>query len=221
MSQNLLTNILSKQFIQALLPGLVAIGALFGFGENEVVSVVSGAVIVLSFISSFIISKKFNMEQFIQAIDDANNLLDQIKKENASLKTDLDQAKSEVATMIQYSESLKPVVERTTIDAISSDNDDENKTRTEVVYTSDGSYEVTVDVDNDGNVTVTSVIPVGDIVCDNTSSNTNQDPNIITIGDGFTYDKKAETVNIDGNIISLKDNDDISIISKKEGLVNV
>lgn len=221
MSQNLLTNILSKQFIQALLPGLVAIGALFGFGENEVVSVVSGAVIVLSFISSFIISKKFNMEQFIQAINDANNLLDQIKKENASLKTDLDKAKSEVATMIQYSESLKPVVECTTIDAISSDNDDENKTRTEVVYTSDGSYEVTVDVDNDGNVAVTSVIPVGDIVCDNTSSNTNQDPNIITIGDGFTYDKKTETVNIDGNIISLKDNDDISIISKKEGLVNV
>lgn len=221
MSQNLLTNILSKQFIQALLPGLVAIGALFGFGENEVVSVVSGAVIVLSFISSFIISKKFNMEQFIQAINDANNLLDQIKKENASLKTDLDQAKSEVATMIQYSKSLKPVVECTTIDAISSDNDDENKTRTEVVYTSDGSYEVTVDVDNDGNVAVTSVIPVGDIVCDNTSSNTNQDPNIITIGDGFTYDKKTETVNIDGNIISLKDNDDISIISKKEGLVNV
>lgn len=221
MSQNLLTNILSKQFIQALLPGLVAIGALFGFGENEVVSVVSGAVIVLSFISSFIISKKFNMEQFIQAINDANNLLDQIKKENASLKTDLDQAKSEVATMIQYSKSLKPVVECTTIDAISSDNDDENKTRTEVVYTSDGSYEVTVDVDNDGNVAVTSVIPVGDIVCDNTSSNTNQDPNIITIGDGFTYDKKTETVNIDGNTISLKDNDDISIISKKEGLVNV
>lgn len=221
MSQNLLTNILSKQFIQALLPGLVAIGALFGFGENEVVSVVSGAVIVLSFISSFIISKKFNIEQFIQAINDANNLLDQIKKENASLKTDLDQAKSEVATMIQYSKSLKPVVECTTIDAISSDNDDENKTRTEVVYTSDGSYEVTVDVDNDGNVAVTSVIPVGDIVCDNTSSNTNQDPNIITIGDGFTYDKKTETVNIDGNIISLKDNDDISIISKKEGLVNV
>ena len=221
MSQNLLTNILSKQFIQALLPGLVAIGALFGFGENEVVSVVSGAVIVLSFISSFIISKKFNMEQFIQAINDANNLLDQIKKENASLKTDLDQAKSEVATMIQYSKSLKPVVECTTIDAISSDNDDENKTRTEVVYTSDGSYEVTVDVDNDGNVAVTSVIPVGDIVCDNTSSNTNQDPNIITIGDGFTYDKKTETVNIDGNIISLKDNDDISIISKKEGLVKV
>jgi len=221
MSQNLLTNILSKQFIQALLPGLVAIGALFGFGENEVVSVVSGAVIVLSFISSFIISKKFNMEQFIQAINDANNLLDQIKKENASLKTDLDQAKSEVATMIQYSKSLKPIVECTTIDAISSDNDDENKTRTEVVYTSDGSYEVTVDVDNDGNVAVTSVIPVGDIVCDNTSSNTNQDPNIINIGDGFTYDKKTETVNIDGNIISLKDNDDISIISKKEGLVNV
>ena len=82
MSQNLLTKILSKQFIQALLPGLVAIGALFGFGENEVVSIVSGAVIVLSFISSFIISKKFNMEQFIQAIDDANKLLDQIKKEN-------------------------------------------------------------------------------------------------------------------------------------------
>lgn len=218
MSQNLLTKILSKQFIQALLPGLVAIGTLFGFGENEVVSIVSGAVIVLSFISSFIISKKFNMEQFIQAIDDANNLLDQIKKENASLKTDLDQAKSEVATMIQYSESLKPVVECTTIDAISSDNDDENKTRTEVVYTSDGSYEVTVDVDSDGNVTVTSVIPVGDIACNNTEPTTNQDPNIITIGDGFSYDKTSGTVNIDGNIISLN-GDDISI-SKKEGLVN-
>lgn len=218
MSQNLLTKILSKQFIQALLPGLVAIGTLFGFGENEVVSIVSGAVIVLSFISSFIISKKFNMEQFIQAIDDANNLLDQIKKENASLKTDLDQAKSEIATMIQYSESLKPVVEYTTIDAISSDNDDENKTRTEVVYTSDGSYEVTVDVDSDGNVTVTSVIPVGDIACNNIEPTTNQDPNIITIGDGFSYDKTSGTVNIDGNIISLN-GDDISI-SKKEGLVN-
>lgn len=220
MSQNLLTNILSKQFIQALLPGLVAIGALFGFGENEVVSVVSGAVIVLSFISSFIISKKFNMEQFIQAINDANNLLDQIKKENASLKTDLDQAKAEVATMIQYSESLKPVVECTTVDAISSDDDDENKTRTEVVYTSDGSYEVTVDVDTAGNVTVTSVIPMRTTAVDTVDFPVSyQDPNIITIGDGFTYDKKNETVNIDGNIISLN-GDDISI-SEKEGLANV
>lgn len=220
MNQNLLTNILSKQFIQALLPGLVAIGALFGFGENEVVSIVSGAVIVLSFISSFIISKKFNMEQFIQAINDANNLLDQIKKENASLKTDLDQAKAEVATMIQYSESLKPVVECTTVDAISSDDDDENKTRTDVVYTRDGSYEVTVDVDNEGNIAVTSVIPMGNTTVDTVDFPTsNQDPNIITIGDGFTYDKKNETVNIDGNIISLN-GDDISI-SEKEGLVNV
>ena len=220
MSQNFLTNILSKQFIQALLPGLVAIGALFGFGENEVVSVVSGAVIVLSFISSFIISKKFNMEQFIQAINDANNLLDQIKKENAALKTDLNQAKAEVATMIQYSESLKPVVECTTVDAISSDDDDENKTRTEVVYTSDGSYEVTVDVDTAGNVTVTSVIPMRTTAVDTVDFPVSyQDPNIITIGDGFTYDKKNETVNIDGNIISLN-GDDISI-SEKEGLVNV
>ena len=160
------------------------------------------------------------MEQFIQAINDANNLLDQIKKENAALKTDLNQAKAEVATMIQYSESLKPVVECTTVDAISSDDDDENKTRTEVVYTSDGSYEVTVDVDTAGNVTVTSVIPMRTTAVDTVDFPVSyQDPNIITIGDGFTYDKKNETVNIDGNIISLN-GDDISI-SEKEGLVNV
>lgn len=83
--RNLLTKYTSRKFLMALVPNVAAICAMFGCPENDVVVIMSAAVIIVSSVTYIMVEGKCDVAsigQVIDALDEAMELIQQLNKDD-------------------------------------------------------------------------------------------------------------------------------------------
>lgn len=76
----------SRKFLMAMVPAIAAICALFGYSENQVVTIASAAVIVISSVGYMYTEGKCDQESIKASMDALMEIISGLEKENEMLR---------------------------------------------------------------------------------------------------------------------------------------
>lgn len=79
----------SRKFLMALVPAIAAICALFGYSENQVITIASAAVIVISSVGYMYTEGKCDQESINASIEALQDIIASLTSENNHLKLEL------------------------------------------------------------------------------------------------------------------------------------
>lgn len=91
----------SRKFLMAMVPAIAAICAMFGYSENQVVTIASAAVIVISSIGYMYTEGKCDQESIKASMDALMEIVNNLKKENEALRLAMD-----ISELDEYAENV-------------------------------------------------------------------------------------------------------------------
>lgn len=90
----------SRKFLMAFVPAIAAICALFGYGENQVVTIASAVVVIVSSVSYMWMEGKCDQESIKQSADALREIIENLQCENFNLQNDLTTAEKKIEMLL-------------------------------------------------------------------------------------------------------------------------